>query len=262
MASAALVAALAATTAIAQVPYPPGGYGPGFGGGMGPGMMGRFGGYGVGPGVPPGPGYSRGPGWGMGPGMMGGWGWGGRPQASSTPISMDQAERASAQFLGRSGYQGLAIKEIMEFENNLYALVKETDTGVNAFELLVDRYTGAVYPEPGPNMMWNTKYGMAGGMMGRGMMGPGYGSWGWGPQQATADLPVKPEQAIQIANDYLAEVLPDAKAHDPSTFYGYYTLDFERDGRPVGMLSVNGYTGQVWYHTWHGAFLQEKEFDD
>jgi hypothetical protein len=25
------------------------------------------------------------------------------------------------------------------------------------------------------------------------------------------------------------------------------------------MLSVNGYTGQVWYHTWHGSFIQEKQ---
>jgi hypothetical protein len=26
------------------------------------------------------------------------------------------------------------------------------------------------------------------------------------------------------------------------------------------MLSVNGYTGQIWYHTWHGNFISEKEF--
>jgi len=27
------------------------------------------------------------------------------------------------------------------------------------------------------------------------------------------------------------------------------------------MLSVNGYTGAVWYHTWHGSFLGMKEHD-
>jgi hypothetical protein len=27
----------------------------------------------------------------------------------------------------------------------------------------------------------------------------------------------------------------------------------------AGMLSVNGYTGQIWYHTWHGAFVQMKD---
>jgi len=27
------------------------------------------------------------------------------------------------------------------------------------------------------------------------------------------------------------------------------------------MLSINGYTGDVWYHNWHGDFIQMKEFD-
>ncbi len=44
---------------------------------------------------------------------------------------------------------------------------------------------------------------------------------------------------------------------DATAFYGYYTLDFSRDGKVVGMLSVNGYTGEVWLHTWHGDFVKE-----
>jgi len=27
------------------------------------------------------------------------------------------------------------------------------------------------------------------------------------------------------------------------------------------MLIVNGFTGQVWYHFWHGRFIQEVEFE-
>jgi len=27
------------------------------------------------------------------------------------------------------------------------------------------------------------------------------------------------------------------------------------------MLSVNGYTGQIWYHTWHGAFVDMSEHE-
>ncbi len=73
-------------------------------------------------------------------------------------------------------------------------------------------------------------------------------------------MPVKADQAIKDANDYLAQAFPGAQAAtDPSTFYGYYTLDFSRDGKTLGMLSVNGYTGQVWLHTWHGDFISEKE---
>jgi hypothetical protein len=45
-------------------------------------------------------------------------------------------------------------------------------------EVLINRPGNRVYPEPGPNMMWNTKYGMmSGGGYGR-MMGPGRGMMG------------------------------------------------------------------------------------
>lgn len=27
------------------------------------------------------------------------------------------------------------------------------------------------------------------------------------------------------------------------------------------MLSVNGYTGAVWYHNWHGQFIQEADLE-
>ena len=54
---------------------------------------------------------------------------------------------------------------------------------------------------------------------------------------------------------------PATKTDDASTFPGYYTLDVTRDGRTLGMLSVNAYSGQVWYHNWHGTFIQEKDLD-
>ena len=92
-----------------------------------------------------------------------------------------------------------------------------------------------------------------------GMMG-GFGPWSGQAQQPAADMPVKADQAIADANAYLAQAFPGAQAAtDPSTFYGYYTMDFSKDGKTVGMLSVNGYTGHVWYHTWHGTFISEKQ---
>ena len=42
-------------------------------------------------------------------------------------------------------------------------------------------------------------------------------------------------------------------------FPGYFTFDVEADGKPVSMLSVNASTGPVWYHTWHGAFIEMSE---
>src|SRR3989337_2087240 len=101
--------------------------------------------------------YPSGPG-----GMMGGGG-GYNPQAK--PITLDQAAEAVGRYLNAYG-RGLTLKEVMEFTQNFYAEVEEEDTGIHAMELLIDRYSGQVYPEIGPNMMWNTKYGMMARMMG------------------------------------------------------------------------------------------------
>jgi hypothetical protein len=65
--------------------------------------------------------------------------------------------------------------------------------------------------------------------------------------------------AKQLAQAYLNLHLSGSSTEEPDTFYGYYTIHVLRDGKVYGMLSVNGYTGQVWYHTWHGAFIQMKE---
>jgi hypothetical protein len=32
-----------------------------------------------------------------------------------------------------------------------------------------------------------------------------------------------------------------------------------RDGKIAGMMSVNAYTGAVFYHTWHGSFVAVSE---
>ena len=48
-------------------------------------------------------------------------------------------------------------------------------------------------------------------------------------------------------------------AGDADSFYGYYHFDVIRGGRQVGMLSVNAGSGQVWYHTWHGEFIEKRE---
>jgi len=181
----------------------------------------------------------------MGPGMMGGWGWG--YPGIGTPLTLDQAVERVQQYLTAYGNPDLVLTEVMEFSNNFYAEVEEESTGVHAFELLINRYTGAVYPEPGPNMMWNTKYGHMGRWWGR----PG------GPMTVT------PEQARSYARQWLDANLPGTTSADEAdAFYGYYTIHVLRDGQVYGMLSVNGYTGQVWYHTWHGDFVGMRELEE
>ena len=197
----------------------------------GPGMMG--------------PGGVMGPGGMMGPGMMGG---GGFYRAGGPRLSLDQAIKIVEDFLRDRNDPDLQVKEIMEFEFNFYAEFMEKSTGIGAFEALIDPYTGDIYPEPGPNMMWNTRYGMMSGMM-------------WGTPSPSAPMTVTEEQALKYAQEFLKGYLPGGKADEVERFYGYYTIHVLKDNQIYGMLSVNGYTGQVWYHAWHGPFLRLKEFE-
>lgn len=199
-------------------------------------------------------------------GMMGQW-YTPQQTQSSTPVTMDDAKTIAEQYLASLGNSNLAIKEIMEFQNNFYIIYYEKNTGLGAFEMLIWKQTpsygmmgsggmmgsranvGVIMPEPGPNMMWNTKYGG----MGQGMMGTRYTS--------SSTITVTKDTALQLGQAYLDSNLNGAKVEDATEFYGYYTIDYTVNGKLAGMLSVNGYTGQVWYHSWHGGFIQEIEFE-
>jgi len=199
----------------------------------------------------PGPGGMMDDGYGPGS-MMGGYGY--DVPSNVTPLSMEASEQAVQDYLASYGNDDLALKEIMIFDNNSYAIIVEKSTGIGAFELLVDPVSKNVFPEYGPNMMWNLKYGMHSGYGGHGMMG-------W--QQATdvsAEMTLSAEEAAQAAQEFLDRYNPGVMVSDEITpFYGYYTIDLEKDGMIVGMLSVNGYNGQVFPHTWHGTFIEMSE---
>ncbi|MBL7124482.1 MAG: hypothetical protein ISS51_00070 [Dehalococcoidales bacterium] len=180
----------------------------------------------------------------MGPGsMMGGWG-GYNPDAEQ--ITIDQAAESVERYLN-AYWQDLAAVEVMEFTWNFYAEVEDETTGIHAMELLIDKYTGQVYPEMGPNMMWNTKYGMM-------------GSYNKDASPA-ADMTVTEEQAEELAQQFLDTNLPGVTTGEAEVFYGYYTMHTLENGRIEGMLSVNGYDGAVWYHNWHGPFIQMEDFE-
>ncbi|NJD52873.1 MAG: peptidase M4 [Candidatus Methanoperedens sp.] len=240
-----------------------GGYGTtgnGMMGGNGIGMMGggMMGGYGPDNGMMGG--YGRGNGmmggYGTANGMMGsggmmtgdGSGYGNHCGAdatgngeNSTPITIDEAKTSVEQYLIKTGNSDLEIAEVLQFENNFYAGIKEKSTGKYAFELLVNKYTGAVVPEMGPNMMWNSKYGYM--------------------NIQETETKVTEEQALKNAQEYLDRTLPGTKVNSADDFYGYYTMEVTKDGNIYGMLSVNGYTGAVWYHNWHGTFEKVLEVD-
>jgi hypothetical protein len=240
-----------------------GGYGPG-------GMMGYTQNY-TGTNAYGCPGFGGGPGDSQGYGMMGMMGRGGMmgggmmwnnnsPFFAVKPLTIAEATEAVNTYLANLNDSNLELHEIMIFDNHAYAEVVEIDTGVGAMELLIDPTTKTVYPEMGPNMMWNLKYGMMSGFGGYGMMGRmmGYPT----PAEPSAELPVTPAEAIEAAQTYLDTYLPDSRLtveEEAEPFYGYYTLHVSRDGETVGMLSVNGYTQQVFLHTWHGKLLEMSE---
>jgi hypothetical protein len=194
-----------------------------------------------------GPGGMMGSGGMMGAGGM--FGPGGTYSSGGSRITIDQAMEIIENYLLERGDEDLAVEEIMEFSYNFYVELSEKSTGIHAFEALIDPHTGDLYSEPGPNMMWNTKYGVMSGMM-------------WGVPATSDPMSVAEEKATQYAQAFIDDYLPGAEVADADRFYGYYTLHVLNEGQIYGMLSVNGYTGQVWYHSWHGPFLGMKEFDE
>jgi hypothetical protein len=187
-----------------------------------------------------------------GRGMMGSDGPGGmmgslqQGSATARTLTIDQAQHRVQLYSEQYDNPHLVIDEVMEFQRNFYAIVKDTSTGHGAFEVLVNKWSGLVFPEYGPAMMWNTQYSMMRGGMG-GRMGYRYPP---GP------MTVSPAQAARIARQWLARHRPGTTPEAPDQFPGYYTIHFRKHGTTAGMLSVNGYSGRIWYHTWHGKFIR------
>ena len=161
---------------------------------------------------------------------------------STRAVDLEQVKEIAKQYIAKGG-NDFRIEEIMEFSNNFYIMIQEENTGINAFELLVDRYTARISIEPGPNMMWNQKYGHMGRI-----------------DNPTASMPIDSQEASQYAQGWLDKYFSDASVEEVNVFYGYYTMDLSKDGRIFGMLSVNGFSGEVWYHSWHGEFIRMEEY--
>ena len=209
--------------------YGPGGYGRGGMGMMRPGYGGR-GGFGT-----------------MGGGMMGGNTMRVLPPDAQP---LDDAElRARLDAAARAFGAEVRVDDVMPFTDHTYAHFVGPD-GTGLAEVLVDRYTGVVTPEPGPNMMWNLRTGMGGGMMG----GYGPAPWGSTPNAAQAQERYDEAGARELAATFLDGYLPGAEVLAGQAFPGYVTFDYGRDGRIDGMLSVHRISGQVWPHTWHGVY--------
>lgn len=143
------------------------------------------------------------------------------------------------------------IEDIFVYSNsNYYFSITEEETGKGAMELLVNPITGDVYPEYGPNMMWNTKYGMH-------SNGSSFGMMSNIEFNSSDEVRFSDEDALEKANVYLSKIQNNLSAEiGGHAFYGYYTFHVNEDENLEGMISVNSYTGEVWYHNWHGNVME------
>ena len=82
--------------------------------------------------------------------------FGGRPDAA---FALGTTRTTVDRWLTARGLAGYRAGEVMAFTRNDYVEVLDL-RGRAAFALLTGRGNGRVVQEPGPDMMWNTRYGM------------------------------------------------------------------------------------------------------
>lgn len=128
----------------------------------------------------------------------------------------------------------VAVEDVMFFSNNVYAILVDKTTGDGLTEILLNRYTGTIGLEPGPNIVWNTRLNH--------------------PISTLLPAIYSENEARNLAIAFLNGYLPGATVLASKQFSGYYTFDFGRND-VEGMLSVHARNGDIWVHTWHGQYL-------
>jgi hypothetical protein len=220
-------------------------------GGMG--YMGMANGWGymgtvTNPGVnPAAPGYGYGNGYGYGMGGVGGMmsGMMGNTIAYGylgvfNPVTTPEEARTVIQGFISLAYSNLAISELWEYGAVYKAELSDTN-GAKAFDLMVDRFTGAVSPEMGMSMMLNASYG-------RGL----YRTSAFG-----TNLILTQQQAEDIAQQFVVKNALGYTLDPPEVYPGYYKFH-TKAGAALGMdIMVNGYNGGIWMNTVLGLPLNK-----
>ena len=221
----------------------------------------------------------------------------GPTNTSGIPLDNSKALSRVSSFLDTLNNSDLGIGVLSENNNSFYVAIQEKSTGVYAFDLLVDKMTGAIYAEPGPNMVWNTKYGFMQ-LFGMGMnsnqfnmqsmspmgsndndnsrgMSNGQSPMNMNSQSnsmgtmmtkiahiqvnpfATTMMSISNNDVTQIAQQFLDTNSPNSSIEKIRMYYGYYTIDVSQNGKVDSSLAINGYTGQMWFKTWHDGIVNQ-----
>ena len=177
-----------------------------------------------------------------GMGMMNGLANQSQKTSSGTQLTLDQAVTNVQTYIQQQSAT-LTVSKVIEFKNDFYAVVSESDTGRGAMELIVNATTGTVSSEIGSNTMWNLKYS---------------------PMQmvlaTTSTNTLTLDEARTKAEAALkSQGLNGTLNEGGYNFYGYYTFEYSIGGKTAGLVSVNGQDGETVFQTWHGQFVSEKE---
>ncbi len=167
--------------------------------------------------------------------------------STSDPVPTEDLGAEIQRYLDRQGNPDLALARLREFSRAYQAEVVERSTGRHTFGLMVGKSTLQISPKAGPNLFWNTKYGS---MIAE--VGGGYGMLGrLLPEVPVGEMSLAGSEARNIAQEAVKGL--DASLdldNGAATFYGFYEFHVIRDGKLVGEMDVNGYSGQVWYKDW------------
>ena len=157
---------------------------------------------------------------------------------SALGMTEEEVKNLAFELVDRQFGSDYQISDIFIFNDSPYYIsVVEKDSDQGVFELLFDPYRKVIYPEYGPNMMWNTESGMTNMM-------------GWGAPLEENKL--SRQKALEIAEKFgeVNNFMVEDEGHQFPGYYTFHTADI--NDNTTGMLSVNSYTGEVWYHNWHG----------
>ncbi len=165
-----------------------------------------------------------------------------------TPITTPGEAQAEIQGFIDQANSGLKISELWEYGTVYKAELSDTN-GAKAFDLMVDKLTGAVSPEMGMSMMLNASYGKS-----------LYKTSSFGK-----NLALTPQQATDIAQTFLDKnknvlvgYIFDTDV--PEIYPGYYKFH-TTTATGFGMdIMVNGYNGEVWMNTFLGLPLNRYQF--
>ncbi len=149
------------------------------------------------------------------------------------PVSrpQDALPAALAAVRGR-GWDWLTVDEVHIFPT-FYEVEFNDRAGFKGPEVYVNRLTGDAGPEMGPNMMWDSWYGMMG---------------------ASCASPRAESDARALAARAASVALGDGEQH-----HGYWEFELKKDGAVVNQINIQGCTGavineQMWQPDMQGTY--------